>query len=254
MTTLTRGRRLRSLTRLGLRPRLPKLTARRIAAVVVLGLILLGAWLYVRSSSLVAIERVRVTGLSGADAAQVRTALDDEAVTMTTLDISTARLESAVSGYPDIAGVRVSTHFPHGVTIAVDEQIPVATLTANGRAIAVDGAGLLLPKDSTAGLPDLPIAPATGGNRITAAGTLATLAVLRSAPYQLLGHIAGARSTSRHGVAVQLRNGPVIYFGDTTQLPEKWSAAVATLASTDSAGASYIDVSAPSKPAAGTGG
>jgi cell division protein FtsQ len=249
MSTVTPARRLRALSRLSL----GKLTVRRAAALVAAALILLGAWLYVRSSSLVAIKQVQVTGLSGADAGQVRAALSDEAVTMTTLDISAAKLKSAVSGYPAIAGVRVITHFPHGVTIEVDEQVPVATLESGGRSVAVDAGGLLLPKDSTAGLPNLSAAPDTGGNRVTAAGTLATLAVLGAAPYELLSHIAGARATTQHGVTVQLRDGPVIYFGDTTQLSLKWSAADATLANSNSAGASYIDVSAPSKPAAGTG-
>jgi cell division protein FtsQ len=249
LTTVTPVRSLRALTRL----RLPRLTARRVGAVVVLGLILLGAWLWVRSSSLVAIRQVRITGLAGADAGQVRAALESEAVTMTTLDISTAKLESAISSYPHIAGVQVATHFPHGVTISVDEQIPVATIQAGGRTVAVDGTGLLLPRDSIAGLPGLTLAPDTGGNRVTAAGTLATLAVLAAAPYQLLPHVASAKSSQKHGVAVQLRDGPVLYFGDTTQLAAKWAAADATLANSNSAGASYIDVSAPGKPAAGTG-
>ena len=250
MTTVTPARSLRALIRL--RP--PRATARRAGVLLAGLLILLGAWLYVRSSGLVAIRQVRVTGLSGADAGQIDSALKNEAVTMTTLNISAAKLESAVSGYPHIARVQVSTHFPHGVTITVDEQIPVATLDSGGRTVAVDGAGRLLPRDSTAGLPSLPVAPDTGGNRVTAPGTLATLAVLRAAPYQLLPHIASARATSQHGVTVQLRNGPDLYFGDTTLLSAKWSAADAVLASSNSAGASYIDVSAPGRPAAGTGG
>ncbi len=249
MSTAVPARRLRGLPRLSL----PRLTIRRVVAVLVAGLLLLGAWLYVRSSSLVAIKQVQVTGVAGAQAGEIRAALANEAVTMTTLDVSTAKLESAVSGFPHIAGLRVSTHFPHGVTIAVNQQIPLATVTSGGRRVAVDGAGLLLPRDATAGLPSLSLAPDTAGNRVTTAGSLAALAVLRAAPYQLSSHLASARSTSHHGIAVQLRNGPVLYFGDTTQLTAKWAAADAVLASSDSAGASYIDVSAPDRPAAGTG-
>jgi hypothetical protein len=54
-------------------------------------------------------------------------------------------------------------------------------------------------------------------------------------------------------VIVQLRNGPQIYFGPTVQLTRKWTAVVAVLQNRDSAGASYIDVSDPSRPAAGAG-
>ncbi len=249
MTTVTRPRGLRVPTRV----RFPRLTLRRGVALLALALLLLAAWLYVRSSGLVAIRQVQVTGLAGAEAGEIRAALADEAVTMTTLDVSTAKLEGAVANFPHIAGVHVITHFPHAVTIVVDEQTPVATVTSGGRAVAVDAAGLLLPHDATAGLPSLPLAPDTGTNHVTSSGTLATLAVLRAAPYQLLSHIASARPSSRHGITVQLRKGPVLYFGDTSQLAAKWSAASAVLASPDSAGASYIDISAPGRPAAGTG-
>jgi cell division protein FtsQ len=250
MTTATPERHARSLPRMGL----PRITAGRVGVLCTLLVILVAAWFWFRSSSLVAIKQVRVTGLSGADVSQIRGALTNEALTMTTLDISTGKLENAVSDFSHIAGLTVSTHFPHAVTIRVDETIPVATIASAGRLVAVDGVGLLLSRVSTAGLPSLPIAPDSGGDRVSTAGTLATLTVLGAAPYELLSHIASARSTAQHGVAVQLRNGPVLYFGNTTQLPAKWRAAEAVLANPNSAGASYIDVSAPDRPAAGTGG
>jgi cell division septal protein FtsQ len=177
--------------------------------------------------------------------------LTGEARELTTLDISAAELEHAVSRFHHIAGVSVRTHFPHAVTIAVDEQLPVATLRDGAGPVAVDRAGQLLAGVATAGLPELSVAPSPTQDRVTSAGTLATLAVLGAAPYQLLPRIASARATAAYGVAVQLRDGPVIYFGSPTQLALKWSAAEGTLADANSAGAAYIDVTAPSRPAAG---
>ncbi|HET9074465.1 MAG TPA: FtsQ-type POTRA domain-containing protein [Solirubrobacteraceae bacterium] len=214
--------------------------------------VLAGAWLYVRSSSLVAIRQVRVTGVSGADAGAVRAAVVNASLTMTTLDLSVAKLRAALARYPHITGIAVQTHFPHGVTVHVEEEIPVAAVHAGGRLTAVDGAGRLLPREPTAGLVSLPIAPDTGGARVTAAGTLAVLTVLAAAPYRILPHVQSARSTTHHGVTVTLRDGPTLYFGDTTQARLKWSAAVAVLAHPASRGASYIDVSAPQNPAAGS--
>jgi cell division protein FtsQ len=242
---------LRGRTHVLPRLRLPRITTVRAGALLAVVAILVGGWFWFRSSSLVAIKQVRVTGLSGADVGQIRNALTGEALTMTTLDVSTSKLERAVSSFAHIAGVRVTTHFPHGATIAVQEQLPVATLDAGGRQVAVDRAGQLLLKISAAGLPQLATAPSVNGDQVTSAGTRATLTVLGAAPYQLLGHITSARATPSHGVTVQLRNGPVIYFGDTTQLARKWSAADGALANPNTAGASYIDVSAPSRPAAG---
>jgi cell division protein FtsQ len=51
---------------------------------------------------------------------------------------------------------------------------------------------------------------------------------------------------------VALRAGPALYFGGAHQLAAKWQSAVAVLANPSSAGAAYIDVSDPSRPAAGS--
>ena len=48
-----------------------------------------------------------------------------------------------------------------------------------------------------------------------------------------------------------LRDGPQLYFGDAGRLTAKWDSAVAVLANSSSAGAAYIDVTDPSRPAAG---
>ncbi|WP_249009381.1 cell division protein FtsQ/DivIB [Conexibacter sp. DBS9H8] len=219
-----------------------------------IGLLLLGGgWLWLRSSSLVAIRQVQVTGLSGEYARQIRTVLTRTARRMTTLDLSAAALKQAVAGYPDIAGVTAQLHFPHGVTIAVDETIPVAAVHSGGALVAVDAHGVLLPGRPVRGLPLLTLAPDAAGRPITAPGTLATLAVLSAAPFQMLAEITAARSDTAHGVTLQLHNGPALYFGSTRDLAAKWAAADAVLASPNSAGASYIDVTAPERPAAGVG-
>lgn len=210
-------------------------------------------WLWFRSSSLVQIKQVTVTGLSGPKANRIRSALTDTARSMTTLDLSVAKLRAAVSAYPAVHSLAVSTHFPHGVSIAVDEQLPLAQVNVNGRVIVVDAAGELLPHSSVPHglLPDLTLQSAPSGNRITAANALAVLAVLKAAPYRMLGHIQATDWSQVHGVVVQLRNGPELYFGSTTQLGAKWTSAIAVLADSASRGAQYITVSDPRRPAAG---
>jgi hypothetical protein len=56
-----------------------------------------------------------------------------------------------------------------------------------------------------------------------------------------------------HGLVAQIRGGPAIYFGDLTELAQKWIAASEVLADAGSAGALYIDVTDPERPAAGAG-
>jgi cell division protein FtsQ len=220
-------------------------------AVVAVVAALIGGWLWVRDSSLVAVRRVRVAGVSGPDAAQVRSALVTAAHNMTTLDVQIGQLRTAVAPYPVVKHLAVQTQFPHGMTIHVTEQVPVAIVVGGGRRIAASGDGTLL-RDVTpaASLPTVSLPVAPGGSHLSGSA-LGQVRLLAAAPYQLLAKISAVSDNSTSGLVAQLRNGPSIYFGDSGQLAAKWTAAVAVLGDAGSAGASYIDVTIPSRPAAG---
>jgi cell division protein FtsQ len=236
------------------RPRLRWLiSARGLAVIAAVLLIAAIGWLWFRGSSFVRIKRVAVVGLSGPDVRQIRQALTAAAESMTTLNLSVSKLDAAVAAYPAVRSLSVTTSYPHGVTIAVNEQVPIADVTMGGRFVLVDGAGELLP-DSTVPhsiLPTLPLRSAPQGERITATGALAALKVLQAAPYRFLAHVQSATYSAQHGVVVQLRNGPQLYFGPNSQLAAKWVAVTAVLGNSGSQGAQYIDVSDPRRPAAG---
>ncbi len=239
----------------------PRLLPRRLRSLhtvgLVLALILIGwlGWLWYRGSSFVKVESVKVTGLSGPDVPQIRADLTAAALQMTTLNIDIQKLESAVSRYPFVRTLAVTGRGSHGITIRVAEQVPVAVIDSGGRTRVVDADGALLPSATTVGgaLPVVPVASVSAANRVTAPGARAAIAVLAAAPYALLSHVSSATTSSLHGVIVQLRNGPQLYFGPTTQLKEKWDAAVAVLQNRYSVGASYIDVTDPNRPAPGVG-
>ncbi len=221
-----------------------------VAAAVVLAL-LGGGWLWVRDSSLVAVDRVSVSGESGPDAGQIRSALVAAAHSMTTLDIHLNQLRMAVAPYPVVKRLSVSTQFPHGMRIHVIEQVPVGVVVVDGRKTAVAGDGTLL-RDviPPATLPAIPLRVPPGGTHLTG-GSLAEVQVLGAAPYPMLANVSQVTLISPYGLVAQLRNGPSIYFGDSTQLGLKWAAATTALAASTSAGASYIDVTDPDRPAAG---
>lgn len=241
------------------RPRLGRPTLRSLfslrglAALAAVALLLGLGWLWFRSSSFVQIRQVQVTGLSGPNLRRIRGALVDTARSMTTLDLSVARLDSAVAGYPAVRSLRVHTQFPHGVTIAVNEQVPLALVAVGGKLIVVDSNGQLLPGSTIPHgmLPRLQLRTAPTGQLVTAPGARAALAALAWAPDRVLGHIASATWNAAHGVIIRLRNGPDLYLGGSTQLPTKWTAAITVLADPGSKGAQYIDVSDPRRPAAG---
>jgi cell division protein FtsQ len=239
---------------------MPRVLPRRLRSlhtlVLVLALVLVGwlGWMWYRGSSFVRVQRVTVTGLSGPDVPQIRNALSSTALGMTTLNVSIAKLEAAVSQYSYVQRLTVTGAGAHRVVIHVVEQVPVALVQIGNQTQVVDADALLLPSSATHGsLPTVALKLAPAGQTVTAPGARAAISVLAAAPYALLSHVASATSSSVHGVIVQLRNGPQIYFGPTSQLAHKWTAAVAVLQNKGSVSASYIDVSDPLRPAAGAG-
>ncbi|HET9105271.1 MAG TPA: hypothetical protein VFN55_18110 [Solirubrobacteraceae bacterium] len=235
--------------RLGARRPGPRVLGAVLLVVVLLG----GIYLWLRDSSLVAVQRVRITGVSGPDAGRIRAALRTAARNMTTLDVQMGQLQTAVRPYPVVKRLRVETSFPHAMTIRVDEQNAVAVIAAAGRRTAVAGDGTLLPGSvSTSALPTIALTVPPGGTRLTG-DALAEVRLAAAAPYRLLARVSDIGATSIHGLTAKLRDGPAIYFGGPGQLRQKWSAALSTLADPKSAGAAYIDVSVPDRPAAGAG-
>jgi cell division protein FtsQ len=212
-----------------------------------------GAWVWLRDSPLVSVNRVAVTGLSGPDAGSIRSALNLAARNMTTLDVHLGQLRTAVAPYPVVKNLRVSTQFPHGMRIHVIEQLPVGALVAGGETIAASADGTLLHDVPTASLPTVPLPSIPGGSRVTDQTALHALALLAATPERLEPKISQVTTSSPRGLVVQLRSGPDIYFGTASGFRAKWASAVAVLAAPASAGATYIDVSDPAMPAAGVG-
>lgn len=221
-----------------------------VAVIAVLG----GAWLWVRDSPLVAVDRVDVTGATGPDAAQIRQALVAAGRTMTTLDVRMSALQSAVAPFSIVGRLRVSARFPHALRIRVLEEVPVGEVQYDGETVAVAADGRLL-RDGVAdgSLPMIPLATPPSGTRLTDRDALRALALLAAAPTQLLAHVGEVSTIAPHGLVAQLRSGPAIYFGDLTDLQTKWMAASEVLADPGSVGAAYIDVTDPQRPAAGSG-
>ena len=228
--------------------------ARRVAAVIgLLGALAAGGWIWLRDSSLASVDQVQIVGAGGPQGTQIRSALELAARNMTTLDVHLSALRSAVAPYPSVARIRVSTSFPHTMRIVVHERRAVAVLKAAGTSVMVADDGTVL-RDQTvdASLPTIVLRSVPSGSRVRGVA-LSEVRLLSVAPAALSARVSQVSSDSVHGLIAQLRNGPRIYFGDGGVLSAKWSSAGAVLAQPDSAGAQYIDVTVPARPAAGVG-
>jgi cell division protein FtsQ len=218
--------------------------------------LLAGGWLLLRRSSFTAVEHVKVSGLHGPQARAIEAALDEAAGHMSTLDVSHAALQAAVASYPVVRAIHTAPSFPHGLRIEVVEQLPVAALTIGGQRTAVAADGVVLGSGLITGsLPALSepqgLAPAVGG-RVQGQTLLAELTILGAEPRPLMRFDARVYSGSQgEGLTVAMRNGLLVYFGDAARPHAKWMALARVLADSTSAGAVYIDVRVPERPAAG---
>lgn len=236
-------------------------TARRLGIALAVLALLGGGWLLLRKSPLVSVEHVQVTGVQGVDAGPIDAALQGAARGMSTLNVNVGALRAVVAPYRVVRAVSVTTEFPHGLRIHVVEQLPVAALSVGGvhTAVAADGVVLgptlldlraservLLPAITLAAGSPVPL-----GGHVENATARAELTVLGAAPRVLLGWVSKVFMGSE-GLTVAMRNGVSIYFGDATRPHAKWLSAARVLADHSSAGATYVDVRAPERPAAGT--
>jgi cell division protein FtsQ len=221
---------------------------------------LAGGWLALRDSPLVSVEHVQVSGVHGPEAAAIDAALAGAARQMSTLDLHAGSLRSAVASYRVVREVHAYPSFPHGVRIRVVEQLPVAAVTIAGVRTAVAADGVILgPSLLSSSLPtlsegsDASAASGVTGKPVHGSSLEASLAVLGAAPAPMATDVARVFN-GPEGVTVAMRNGLIVYFGDATRPHAKWISLARVLAAPSSAGASYVDVRLPERPAAGFAG
>jgi cell division protein FtsQ len=230
---------------------LPRAQRRTLVWAVAILALLVGALLWFRDSSFVAVKRVTVVGLSGPETARVTKQLESAAQDMTTLHVRGDQLRAVVEPYPVVKDLRVSSDFPHGLKITIVENTPVAAIVVDGASTPVAADGKLLRGAEPRALPVVPVAVAPAGDSVTDLTARRAIAALGAAPAALRDRVERASTTREGGLTLQLRNGPDLRFGGADRLAAKWAAASAVLADKDSAGASYIDLRYPERPAAG---
>jgi cell division protein FtsQ len=236
---------LRVLTLRMLPPRMRRRVLVLLAVCVVLAA---GFQFWLRDSPLVAVEDVKVTGLTTKDAPRVRAALASAAHNMTTLHVDQAGLEGAIAAYPVVRTLEVQADFPHGLEIHVVEHRPAALV--DGLPVAGDGTILRgLPVEGR--LPEIDAPGKLDGDRLSDPAALHAAHVAGGAPTPLRGRLERIDVRAEEGIVVELRDGPELIFGKARQVRAKWTAAVRILADPKAAGASYIDVRLPGRPAAG---
>src|SRR5919107_1368114 len=183
---------------------------RRLIALAVAVLVLAAGYLlWLRDSSLVAVERVEVTGLTSSDAGRVSAALTRAARDMTTLHVDRGALERAVAGYPVVRGLEISPDFPHALRVHVIEYQPAAIAVSDSGRVAVAGDGTILRGVKLVGrLPTVDVDGALGTDSLLDSTARGGAAVAGGAPAVLRARIVDVERRPGDGHGAEPRDGP----------------------------------------------
>jgi cell division protein FtsQ len=167
---------------------------------------------------------------------------------MSTLDLNAAKLDDIVAHYPVVHSIELRPDFPHGLTITVTENTPVALISAGDRSVPVAADGTLLENlDTHATLPTIRTTAIPSSRRVPGGGTLDRVAVAAAAPAALRAKVTSITIEAGHGFVAHLDDGPDVWLGDRSRMRLKWVAATSILAQESAQGASYIDVRIPER-------
>jgi len=213
---------------------------------LIAGVVLFGLFFLLKGSSLFAVKKVQIIGLTGERAQRVRNA----SLGQSTIDFDEEAVRSAATGKQPIRSLKVDTHPLHGVTVTVDLYMPVAAAGLSATAVqAVAADGTVLPGVSVAGLPV--VQTAVAGGYVRGKVVLESLKVLAAAPSQFRRRVKAFAKDPKFGLFATMDNGTKIYFGDASLAGRKWAAASTVLADPKVAGAKYVDVRVPRRPVVG---
>jgi len=219
-----------------------------VTAVVAVGC---GGWA-ATGSPLLDVDHVVVEGTAHTEPAEVVFASKiRRQEPMIDVDLTSAR--RAVEALPWVQHAAVVRQWPGRVRIRVTERTQVAVTAADGGFALVDRAGRVLDvaTDAPAGLPVLSGLPPAGppGSELGPDGT-AALAVALALPPELVGRVTGVAPAAGRSGEVELRLAPdgTVRLGPPDQLPAKFAAIRAVLASVDLRNLAVLDVSRPDSP------
>ena len=223
---------------------------RAIAAAVVVVVVLAGYYLWLRDSSLFAIDEVEVEGAT-VNRDPIAASLEQVASEMTTLHVDDEKLRDAVSGFPTIASIKADASIPDSLTVTVTERLPVARVgVGGGEQVAVSADGFALPgvEVDRRALP--PLDGTIEAGRLDPEGAQGA-AIAGEAPAELRERIESLSYEPDRGVVVELANAPELRFGDGSEPERKWEAVLTVLADPELGSPAYLDASVPERPVTG---
>jgi cell division protein FtsQ len=237
------------------RLRIPvRLKKRALAAAVALPVVSAGAYLAARETSMFAVRAVDVSGGTPALQARVQAAAAPF-LGRSLVGLDGAALERSIDALPWVVSSRYDRAFPHTLRVSIVLERPVAVLhrgketwlvSARGRTIA------RIPNGTRPGLPRIWVPTAA---QVSAGAFLAPDAGGTAARVLALAAVLPARVSTAalaHGeLTLRLRSGLELRLGEPVDVRLKLAVARRALAVLPP-GSTYLDVSLPQRPVAGS--
>ena len=223
---------------------------------IALGLLLLAgalaAYTAARTTSLFAIETVRVEGTTPAVARLVEKELEPFVGT-SLLAIDGDDLVARIEALPDVRSASFDRAFPHVLALDVRRELPAAVLRGGSESWLLSERGRVLhavPRGASPRLPRVwsaePVEPgALVGDDAAALAALVVRELRRGFPARVRTVSGG-----REGIVLQLASGLDLRLGDGDDLALKLAVAGQVLRLVEP-GTDYLDVSIPERPVAG---
>jgi cell division protein FtsQ len=215
-----------------------------------------GVYVVSRETSLFAIQRIDVRGVSPAAEAEVRTALAPlQGSSLLALGGDT--VTRRVGALPDVLSVTYDRGFPHTLTVTVTPERPVAVLRRGDESWLVSARGRIMSRLAPGRRPGLPRiwvarqVDATLGATLSDSDALSAVAAV--APLVRVAFPAQVASveTKNGSVTLHLRTGLALVLGATTDLRLKYVVAKQLLREVPTTPGTYLDVSVPERPVSG---
>ncbi|MBU6244412.1 MAG: cell division protein FtsQ/DivIB [Actinomycetales bacterium] len=193
-----------------------------------------GAWWLTWRSEFLAVQSVRVEGVSGKERQIV---LGAAAVPLGTamVQVPGSAIQSRVESIAWIRTAIVRLQWPSGVVVEVEPRQSLAQDAGTGWAVDADGTVFQPPEPVPRGLPVI---------RASDAGRVQAMRVLADLPRELVGRISAVSASTRDDIRFSLRSGALVRWGSDEQGPLKAEVLGALL----SRRALVYDVSAPLAP------
>ena len=193
-------------------------------------------------SPLFAVERVRVVGADGLDAAAVEQALAGQLGTPLPL-VDSGAVKDVLVGFPLVESYTLEARPPHELVVRIVERTPIGVIESSSGFTLVDAAGVALSTAAEApeGHPTLDITGGVGSNAFRAVGR-----VFRSLPVDIREQVTAITATTPNDVTLTMGETDTdIVWGNADDSADKALALEKIMQAIPPAEVSVYDVSSP---------